>query len=330
MGKIAVAEGDDWINRGMDLTINNRFDDAAEIFQKKISESKNNYKAYFYLSATLNSKMTHFENEQEKEQFESAVDSTIKFTQNLLIESKNKPDSVKAELLFYQGSAYGYRAYFQGRNSQWYAALKNGIKANSLLNEALETDSTFYDAYFGIGTYKYWLSSKIKFILWLPFVSDTREEGIAFVKKAIEKNCNAKYMAMHQLIYILIDYGHFDEAIYYGEKVIEKYPESQFMWWAAAHAFFKKPDLENAELAYLKLEQLLSQDKNPNPTHILNCQLKLAKIYYESGKTDLCLQKSKKIISSEFYTQNNEKILEYIKEAKELYQDCRELTGAKK
>ena len=67
-------------------------------------------------------------------------------------------------------------------------------------------------------------------------------------------------MAMHQLVYILLDYGKYEEAIQFAEKIVNKYPESQFMWWANAHAYYKNGNYQKAKSSYLTLYDLIIAD----------------------------------------------------------------------
>ena len=46
------------------------------------------------------------------------------------------------------------------------------------LEKTLKLDSTYSDAYLGLGAYHYYKTVKSKAFLWLPFVVDRREQGI--------------------------------------------------------------------------------------------------------------------------------------------------------
>jgi tetratricopeptide (TPR) repeat protein len=290
--KIMFGDQPQWISRGIDLTINNQFDEAVQVFTNACKEMPENYRAHFYLAATLDSKMTHFENNADAEAFNAAVDTVI-----ALVEAELERKPIKnAELIFYLGSAYGYRAYFLGRRGSWYSAIANGKKATALLQQAVELDSTLYDAYLGIGSYKYWLYSKIKFITWLPFIPDERAEGIHMIRKPIAMNARSKYMAMHQLIYVLTDYNKAKEATIYADSLMERYPRSQFMLWAAAHAYSKNQNYTRAIFVFEKLSRLLEEDPNPNPSHLIKCGYKLADLYIQQYRYQECFAECTRIL----------------------------------
>lgn len=287
-GIITPLPAGDWIEECIEYTIHTRFDQAIEVVNNQLLLDPQNYRAYFYLAATLSSKMTHFENDVDKQNFKSAIDSTIDIIESKLDSMTDIEPKPHVDYLFYLGSAYGYLAFFQGRTGSYFPALSNGLESNSLLNLAVVIDSTLYDAYLGIGIFKYWRYSKLKFISWLPFIPDERDMGIEYIKKTIAYGSKSKYMAMHQLVYILCDYGYPEDAIPYAEQIVKKYPDSQFMWWAASRAYDKSDDFENAIFAYNRLNSIISTDPNPNPNHLYKCHLKLVEIYQRKNDYQSC------------------------------------------
>ncbi len=272
-----------WVETVMALTINGQFQKAENFLHQKIAESDSALAPCFYLASVLNSKMTFFETQQEAEQFVRLLKFIIRQT-NQKLKQAAPSDSLLAHLYFYRGSAYGYLAYFQGQNGQWFAALKNGLKAVNNLKKSVSIDSTLYAAYLGLGTYKYWRSTKLKFALWLPFVPDQRAEGIRDIKRALRSTSNSRYMALHQLVYILTDYGRYNEALRYAQEGIKAFPQSQFLWWAYAHTYFKMHDYPDAAQTYGHLLRLIENDPSANISHRLACQVRLAEIYLRMGK----------------------------------------------
>lgn len=311
-----LCKSNDWIRENIDLTINGKFSQAIEKLHSLEIKYPENYKISFYLAATLNSRMTHYENFNDEQAFNKYIDKTINLIEKELA-GNSLNDSLHANLLFYLGSAIGYRSFFEGKKGNWYTALSNGLKAKNLLYDSIELDSTLYEAYFGIGTYKYWSSSKIEFALWLPIIPDERDDGIKMIKRSIEKESPSKYMAMHQLVYILLDYDQFDEAVIYAEKIVEKYPQSQFMWWANAHTYYKMRDYNKAIYSYNKLLDLFKHDANYNPAHYIKCNLKLAQLYYELKDYINCIKYCNNIFNSGISPELKEKLDNEIEEAEE-------------
>jgi tetratricopeptide (TPR) repeat protein len=310
----------DWIDENIELTINGKFNEALTLLEQKINNDTSNYKAYFYLAATLNSKMAHFENFKFEEDFMNAIDKTINLINRRHTENIEISDSLKSQYLFYLGSSYGYRGYFEGRKGNWYSALSDGLKAINLLEQAVAIDSALYKAYLGIGAYDYWSSSKIKFALWIPFISDNRDKGIAMIRKSLLEKGPAKYMAMHQLVYILIDYEMYEDALVYADIIIKKYPESQFMWWAYSHVHYKMRNYNKAIEAYKVLLDLVLKDDEANPAHIIKCNLKLAQLYYESSNYLECVDHCNNVMNFENFDSLSEVLEDEISEATEYYE----------
>lgn len=305
----------DWISKCIDFTINTKFNQAESLLTSRMDNGDSSLVVYFYYASVLNSKMTHFENNADQEQFYSALNRVIENGEKSL-KNENLDYSKKARILFYVGSAYGYLGYHQGQIGEWFSALKNGGNARDYLQQAVETDSSVWDAYLGLGAYKYWLSTKVH---WIPFIPDEREEGIRLIKKTIEHESHSRYMAMHQLVYILLDFGDFDQAEKIADELIEKYPQSQFMYWAYSHVFMKKKDLPKAISAYKKLLQLIDSDPKANPNHRITCLARLGDMYSraknctEANKVKLEIEQDAFFISQES-NDEIEKLLDEISE----------------
>lgn len=314
----------DWIQQTIDYTINTQFDSAESIIDEKLASGDSSLAVYFYQASILNSKMTHYENEDEMDQFLEILNRIIDKTTWLINVNGILSDSIKAKLYFYRGSAYGYLAYAQGKNGQWLKALDNGMASIDDLEKSVQIDTTLYDAYLGIGVYYYWRSTKLKYMLWLPFVPDMRDEGIQQIKLAIKKGRYSAALGMQQLIYILLDYGRFDEAIPYAQKVIELYPKSQFMRWAHAHVYYKRHDYDKAIESYFKLFELIENDPKSNPSHRLFCQARLAEIYFKQEKYDLAIRYAEKAISHKSVGPVKEKEKEKLDQASEILKKSRE------
>ncbi len=266
-----------WENEVINLTIHARFQDADSLLNAQKKEYP--LKAAFYTASMLNSRMTHYEDSSGARRFLTVLDDVITWSNDSL-ERAGLSVANEARFYFYMGSAYGFRAYFGGKNGQWVAALRDGALARRYLNKAIEKDSTLYDAYLGIGTYKYWLSTKVS---WVPLVPDMRDEGIELVQKTAQHACPSRDLARHQLVYILLDYGHYDQALAIAEDLVARYPESIFMNWAYSHVKMKMRRYDEAIAAYEKILALVAAEKKPNPNHERTALIRMADMYARAG-----------------------------------------------
>jgi tetratricopeptide (TPR) repeat protein len=312
------VQAQDWIRQVIDLTINTRFAQAESLLTNRLQSGMTGVEEYFYYASLLNSRMTHFENNRDEGKFFEVLAKTIALADQKLHDSSALPEARKALLYFYRGSAYGYRAYYYGQTGNWLSAVDDGLKAAGDLKTCLAIDSACYDAYLGVGVIKYWQSTKLKYVLWLPFIEDTRLEGIAEIKKAVGRGQYSRFSAMHQLIYILLDNGQYDEALCYADTAITAYPASQFMRWAHAHALFKAQRYPEAIPSYLKLLELIEKDPQANPSHWLVCQVRLAENFDRLGKGTECLERCRLALSRNYPQADQSRISDRIAKAREL------------
>lgn len=320
---INTAWGQTWIDESLDLFINTRFNEAESLYTSHIAQGDSALEVWFYYASMLNSKITHYENEVDGDKYMQILNKVIDRAEKQLGECEQSDSTTLALLKFYRGSAYGYLAFYQGQTGQWFAAMKNGMKTFDDLNEALQYDSLLYDAYLGIGVYKYWKSTKLKAVLWLPFVEDRREEGIEDIRIAIVNRCRSRYLAMHQAIYILCNDGRFDEAHAYARQVIDTYPQSQFMRWAHAHSYFKSRDYNKAIPSYKILLQLIEDDNQSNRNHYLEVCAMTAELYKRLGQQDSCRVYSRKAIETRLdYLSNKGEVS--LEKARTLLLECSE------
>lgn len=292
---LTAEDSGNWIDQSIDLTINTHFAKAESLLNAKISAGDSTAEVYFFLASVLNSKMTHYENQADEALFLNALNRVLVKTD---VEELEKNVENQARAYFYRGSAFGYKAFYEGKNGNWLDAVSDGLKSVDNLKHAVELDSTLYDAYLGIGVYQYWRSTKLKYLLWMPFIEDTRLQGIINIRKAAAKSKHSRYMAMHQLIYILLNYGNKEEALQYAREVIRVYPNSTFMWWAYAHTWYMRHEYPKAVEAYGHLLILLKNLPEQNPSHVVSCYARLAEIYNKMGKIPEARKEAKQALKA--------------------------------
>ncbi len=281
-GDIQNPQGS-WIQQSVDLAINNRFTEAETLLTRRIAQTDSSAETWFYLASVLNSKMNYYENTIDARPYLKTLQILLEKSEALLsVAGKNA--ALRAKALFFRGSAYGYLAFYEGGTGSYLSALSNGLSSIDDLEEAVHIDSTLYDAYLGIGAYQYWRSTKFKHLFWVPFVDDLRLQGIANIRKAIHKSRYSRYLAMHQMIYVLTNYGEMDEAMLYARQAVAAFPNSIFMRWAFAHTLYKRHEYPQALQAFEQLVQLLRTTTEKNPSHLVECYTKMAEIYLKSNQ----------------------------------------------
>lgn len=220
------------LKSGVDDIINQNYPQAKSEFEKLNSEYPYLPFGKIYLAATEIARSYDYGEEYNGEVISKYLNSAKDQSERLL--NKNPEDIWN---YYFLGLTEGYISYYEGLNGSWTTSLKEGINSASNFEECLKRNPDFFEAYSGLGTYKYWKSAKTKFLNWLPFVHDDRAEGINYLEKAVDKSSYNTYFAVNSLIWIYVDKKNFNNAVYISEKALQKYPKSRFFKWGLARAF---------------------------------------------------------------------------------------------
>jgi tetratricopeptide (TPR) repeat protein len=178
-------------------------------------------------------------------------------------------------------------------------------------------DSTFYEAYIGIGTYDYWMSRNTEFLNGLPFYNDNTQIGIDKLREAIDKSSYTSYLATHSLVWIYIDQHNYSEAIKLAQKAVNDFPTSRYFKWGLARAY---EDIDPATSIEIYNEILLSFLDVKSNNHINEITLKhlIAQQYFKIGDIERSLSLCENILSmtnlSDYEISRLENRLERVKE----------------
>ena len=220
------------LKSGVDNIINQNYSQAKSEFEKLNLKYPYLPLGKIYLAATEIARSYDYSEEYNGELISKYLNSAKDQSEKLL--EKNPGD---IWYYYYLGLTEGYISYYEGLNGSWLTSLKEGINSASNFEECLKRNPDFYEAYSGLGNYKYWKSKKTGFLSWLPFVHDERAEGINYLQKAVDKSSYNTYLAVNSLIWIYIDKKYYDNAILISQKALEEYPKSRFFKWGLARAF---------------------------------------------------------------------------------------------
>jgi tetratricopeptide (TPR) repeat protein len=134
---------------------------------------------------------------------------------------------------FYIGSAYGFlsRAYIM-RQETW-SGYWAGRDCRNYLEEVLEEDPSYYDAYLGLGVIEYYparLTGWQGFLAWMGGMSGNREKGLEYFKKTAEKGDLLKTEATFILatMYRFLE-NDYTQANIYLSQLREKFPHNNFI-----------------------------------------------------------------------------------------------------
>ncbi len=265
---------DSLLQRATRLSIVHQYAQADSLLDLFIKENPEHPAGYFFKAACLQSKMMDYERYDETEKFVSLLQKAIRKADAALNSASQEQ---KTEMMFFKASALSYLAFQQGKEKHYLRAIERGIRAMHLLNKIVKIDPGFYDAYLGIGTFKFWRSQLTKLLNWLPMVSDERETGLKMVELAIEKSVYSRYAAMNGIVWMLLEADKPREALKWAETGLREFPGSRFFLWGAAKSAFA---MKNFTLAKTYFEQILNsmaQDSIASNYNIYICHLNLAR-----------------------------------------------------
>ena len=195
----------------------------------------------------------------------------------------------------------GMKGYYYALEGNYFSALTEGISSLQYFGECLQIDTTCYDAYVAIGSYKYWKSEFGESLLWLPFVEDERAEGEVFLLKAINNNSFHSYVAVHSLTWAYLLSERDAKAVTLLENIVRNYPNNRTFAMLLGRAYF---NIDKNKSIYWYNIVLDSYRKSETGSKIREIELlnKIAVLYEILDKNTLALECCNNILE---YTLND-------------------------
>jgi tetratricopeptide (TPR) repeat protein len=274
-----------------DLGLKHHYDAELGKYQQIVELDPTSPLGYVNQAAVLQAKNMDYEVEIDGERIKSLLDKGVELARTMLKKETNNPWG-----FYFLGTAFGYYANYYARSRSWILAVNYAYKAKKEFERCIEADSAFYDVYAGLGTFRYWRSRKTEAFNWLPFLGDDREEGIRLIKVTIEKGLYNKYLAIHSLVWILIDAGQYAEAKSYCELALRDYPNSRFFLWALARSY-EDVDFGTARELYRRVLASVRSEKTNNHYSEVVLLYIVAKLSYRMGEYATALETCQTILS---------------------------------
>lgn len=279
------------LTQGIQEIINQNYESARTKFEKLNSDYPNIPLGKIYLAAV---------------EIAKAYDNADEYKDQLIMNYLNEAEAQSEKLLekepqnvwnkYFLALVKGYNAYYKALNESWIPAFTKGMSSVSDFEDCLELDPEFYESYIAIGAYKYWSSSKTEFINWLPFISDDKDKGIEYLKKAIKYSTYNSYLAAYSLIWVYIDRENYSDAEKVAEDALKKNPDSRLFKWSLARIY---EEIDKKRSINLYFEVLKSYPPTALKNHINEVVIKhiIAQLYYKLGQKENALQICNDILS---------------------------------
>jgi tetratricopeptide (TPR) repeat protein len=319
-----AARIDTLLQQAISRTIAQKYGEAFALADSVIKLAPEEPVGYFFHAAILQARMLDYEKLMDEKTFLSATGACRKVAQKKLRQNAND-----AWAHFFLGSALGYEAFFLGKTKRFFEAFRTGMRCIHHLEAALKLDPQLYDAYLGIGTYKYYRSKMSKNFTWLPFVDDERAEGIRMIRQAMAKGRYSRSAAINGLSWILMDENRPEEALALVDSALALYPSSRFFLWSAGEAAYRVGRYEQAAACYEQIIQSLQNENVLSPYLELVGRTRLAKVYQAANKMEAACQELQRLGALELSKNERARGEAFLKDTAAYRKNCEgHLTGA--
>lgn len=244
-----------------------------------------------YLAATDMAQTVDYGDDLNSESITKFLNEALELSEKLL---ERNPANIWNH--YFVALSKGYKSYLRVIEEDWLAAITSGLSTVNYFEDCLEMDSSFYESYVAIGTYKFWKSRKLEFLEWLPFFDDKSEEGIRYLELALNKTSYNRKFAAISLIWIYIENKNFNRAIEIAENELKKNPLNRALKWGLARAY---EDVNPAKAIQLYSEIVASYQKIPDQNHYQEITLKhiIAQQYLKIGENREALRLCDEILA---------------------------------
>ncbi len=226
---------------------------------------------YFGRSATLLARMFDSEESSGSEEFQRLLD-TIETLAGGILDTADRPTAAWMHL--YLGHARSNRALWESHFGSFARALRLGFGVKGDYRDGLESDSTCYDLYFGLGLYHYWKSAKGGIFRRLRILKNEMGKGIEELYLAADSSRISRTPARNALILVWLDRGEYDSTIAICNEMLARYPDGRVFLWPLARAHFEKRSYRKALEIYDRLRRFYAA-RPGNYYNLLECDYEI-------------------------------------------------------
>ncbi len=282
---------DSLVEAGIRETINQNYDGAKSTFKLLERNYPGNPLGKIFATSVYITEAFDYSTPYETDSIEYSISTAKNEAARLVDENdKNVWDWYSLAL------AEGFFSYFQALKDNWISAFSNGLNSINDFKECLKLDPDFYEAYTAIGTYMYWRSRKTQVFNWHPFFPDGEEDGIKYLKLAVDHASYTRYFALNSLVWIYIDQKKYVEAQKLAESALKKFPDNRQFKLELARSFEDSDPLKAIEI-YSEVLNSYSKIKNLNRCNEIRLEHIIAQQYYKIGKYNEALKLCNEIFS---------------------------------
>ena len=258
------------IVQGIDLTLRQQYDRADSVIQIATERYPQNPLGYLYQAGVMEAKSMDYLDPLNFGKFDSLLAIARTQAQKIVDRFPRSPLGH-----YYLGTAIGYDAYAQVDAGNWFAGILKGLSAASEFQKSMSLDSSFYDAYVGVGTYFYWKSRKMEFLNWM--LGDRRAEGIRLLEIAADKADYNRFTALSVLTAIYLDTGQYKLSEERADRALDYYPENRIFLGELAEAQEQSGNYAGTLATYKRLLVSILAARIANPYGEIACRMHIVR-----------------------------------------------------
>ncbi len=233
------------VKRGLEYEYNFQWKQAEEVFLNLAEKFPEDPRSFHYLSGIYLWRYLSNLDEKDYDNFLAYSDTAIAKGEKMMETEHNN-----ASMLYVMGADYSYRALAFAKAEKFLDAVWASKKSESYLKKTLDVDSTYYDAYLGLGLYNFavgQIPGAFRWALSLAGIKGNVDLGLSYIKKAAEKGSLSRVEAKYYMSQILSDYlFQYNKAAGYLNSLVEKYPDNLLFNYSNAVISIKRRMLKQA------------------------------------------------------------------------------------
>ncbi len=240
------------VKKGLAYGYNFEWVKSDNIFQSLIDNYPNDPRGYHFRASIY---LWYYLSNQDENDYKTFVlysDTAIEKARVIL---NKDPDNVN--ILYILGSDYSYRAIAFSKSEKFLDAVWASKKSESYLSRTLELDSTYYDAYLGLGLYNFavgQIPNAFRWALNLAGIHGDKKTGLEYIEKAAREGNISKVEAEYYLSQILSEFSDdYTASARYLKNLISKYPNNILFNYSFAVLNIKMRRLNEAQKILVKI-----------------------------------------------------------------------------
>jgi len=280
------------LRKGIEASYSFQLEKADSLFENYIENFPQSPYGYHYLSQLHLWYFLGSRDESERLIYEKY--SQIAEKKAEAIEDKNNNN---AGFHFLLGQIYTLRALNKIFLDERIGALFSSRSAMSEFDKAIDIDSSYYDAYYGIGIFNYTLSfipSGIRWIISIAGMDADKEKGLENLRRVYKHGTVMKTEAAFHLAQIYADYSaQYDSSLILLDSLTEIYPKNIIFGYEKSVVLIKNKQLDKAAELLNRISKF-NFNKFPQTNALIYFQL--GNIYFYQNKFEFAIRYYTKFI----------------------------------